>query len=70
MSKIIRNLFLVFLLVVLMSINKSYGLNEDEEINLDSDTNYQDILDTSAPLSINPERSRRVDTSTSLRVDL
>ncbi|MFC1646496.1 secretin N-terminal domain-containing protein, partial [Candidatus Omnitrophota bacterium] len=45
MSKIIRNLFLVFLLVVLMSINKSYGLNEDEDINLDNGTDYQDILD-------------------------
>lgn len=45
MSKIIRNICLVFLLVVLMSINKSYGLNEDEDINFDSEVNYMDVLD-------------------------
>lgn len=31
MSKILRNLFLIFLFVVLMSISKSYGLNDEEE---------------------------------------
>ncbi|MFC1708998.1 secretin N-terminal domain-containing protein [Candidatus Omnitrophota bacterium] len=45
MPKIIRNLFLIFLLVALMSVNKSYGLNEDEDANFDAETDYMDVFD-------------------------
>ncbi len=45
MPKIAKNLFLIFLFIVLMSINKSYGLNEDEAISSDSEIDYLDTFD-------------------------
>ncbi|NQU18554.1 hypothetical protein HQ550_00175 [bacterium] len=42
MPNIIRNLFFVFLLVVLMSISKSYGLAQEEVVSLDEKIEYID----------------------------